>query len=82
MPLPFEGREGDVEEYDFSAAAAVAEVLGSFGPNAKVAVPYLIEAVKTQEKDDENWPVRLADILALGRIGPDSKAAIPVSATQ
>ena len=78
VPLPFEGREGDLEEYDFSPAAAVAEVLGSFGPKAKAAVPYLIEAVKTQEKDDENSPVRRAAILALGRIGPNAKAAIPV----
>jgi HEAT repeat protein len=66
------------EAGDFSAAAAAANVLGSFGPKAKAAVPYLIETVKAQEKDTEDWRVREAAILALGRIGPDAKVAIPV----
>jgi HEAT repeat protein len=63
---------------DYSAAEAAATVLGSFGSQAKPAIPYLIEAVKTKEKDNENWLVRQAAILALGRIGADAKVAIPI----
>ena len=51
---------------------------GTFGPDARAAVPALIEAVGTHEKDDQNWYVRLAAIEALGRIGPDARPAIPV----
>jgi len=69
---------GDREERDSSAAAAAAQVLGSFGAAAKAAVSALIEAAQAREKDDANWAVRKAAILALGRIGPDAKAAIPV----
>jgi len=69
---------GDSEYYDYSAATAAADVLGSFGAEAKAAIPALIEAIQTREKDDDNWPVRQAAILALGRMGPDAKAAIPV----
>jgi|GEM_PF-1875141 len=70
--------DDDDEERDCSAAAAAAQVLGSFGTAAKDAVPALIEAAQTREKDEVNWPVRKAAILALGQIGPDAKAAIPV----
>jgi HEAT repeat protein len=37
----------------------------------------LIDALRTHDKDDENWTVRREAALALGRIGPDAKAAIP-----
>jgi HEAT repeat protein len=75
---PVELADAAREELDCSAAAAAADVLGSFGARATAAVPYLIEAAKTTEKDDENWAVRKAAILALGRIGPDANVAIPV----
>jgi HEAT repeat protein len=78
VPPPVEGRDGGLNEPDFSAAEAAAKVLGSFGAKAKPAIPYLVEAVKTKEKDNENWFVRQAAIMALGRIGPDAKVAIPV----
>jgi HEAT repeat protein len=73
-----DGVAADGERVDCSAAAAAADVLGSFGPMAKAAVPFLIQAVKTQEPDDNNEQARKAAILALGRIGPDANAAIPV----
>ncbi|HEV3164424.1 MAG TPA: HEAT repeat domain-containing protein, partial [Isosphaeraceae bacterium] len=71
-------RDDGLEQLDSTGAAAAAQVLGSFGPEAKVAVPALMEAVQTREKDNANWSVRKAALLALGRIGPDAKPAIPV----
>jgi len=71
-------KDKDVDGRDCSAAAAAADVLGSFGPMAKAAVPFLVQAARTQEPDDDNEAVRKAAILALGQIGPDAKAAIPV----
>jgi HEAT repeat protein len=72
------GFDGEEKERDSTAAAAAARVLGSFGADAKAAVPALIEAAKAREKDDANWSVRKAAILALGQIGPDARPAIPV----
>ncbi len=66
------------ERRDCSAAAAAADTLGAFGARSKTAVPFLRQAVKTRESDDDNEPARKAAILALGRIGPDAKSAIPV----
>jgi HEAT repeat protein len=63
---------------DHSTAEAAATVLGSVGPEAKAAVPALIEAVQAKEKDDENWFVRKAAALALARIGPEARPAVPV----
>ncbi len=63
---------------NWQTAAAAAQVLGSFQTGAKAAVPALIEAIRTREKDNANFFVRREAILALGRIGPDAKAAIPV----
>jgi hypothetical protein len=71
--------DGIPDDYaDYSAATAAAEILGSFGSGTKAAVPALIEAIQTREKDDDNWMVRREAILALGRIGPNAKMAIPV----
>ena len=63
---------------DDSAAVAAAQVLGSFGGEAKAAVPALIEAIWSREKDDANGFVRQAAILALGRIRRERKTVIPV----
>ena len=75
---PFNQLNGPADQSDSTGAEASAEVLGSFGAEARTAVPALIEAVQTREKDDENWYVRLKSIEALSRIGPDAKPAIPV----
>ena len=63
---------------DYYAAKAAAEVLGSFGADAKAAIPSLIKMVRTREDEHENWPLYRADILALGQIRPEAKAAVPV----
>jgi HEAT repeat protein len=42
---PAGGDDENVEQCDFSAAVAAADVLGSIGAQAKAAVPYLVEAV-------------------------------------
>jgi HEAT repeat protein len=72
------GLDRRVDERNWQTAAAAAQVLGSFGAEAKAAVPALIEAIRTREKDDMNYLVRRKAILALGRIGPDAKTVIPV----
>jgi HEAT repeat protein len=53
--------------------------LGGFGPEAKVIVPQLIEAVKDNRLEDHLPRCYLHDaaVHALGNIGPDAKAAIP-----
>jgi len=78
VALKHRGLDTNGAQRDCSAAAAAAHALGSFGPKAKAAVPYLVEAVKTREEKNDNCPARQAAILALGRIGPDARAAIPV----
>ncbi len=72
------GRDGPVDDCSHSVAAAAAETLGFFGPQAMAAVGPLIEAVRSEEKDHANWHVRQSAIMALGRIGPAARAAIPV----
>jgi HEAT repeat protein len=64
--------------HDYCAAEAVAQVLGSFGPEAQAAIPALIEAVRSREKDDMNLRVRRAAMLALGEIGAEARVAVPV----
>jgi HEAT repeats len=61
-----------------------ANVLGSFGPEAKEAVPALAEALKeknepgfTGPKDSPLDRVCIAAAISLSRIGPDAKAAVP-----
>jgi HEAT repeat protein len=69
--------EGELRT-DFATATAAAETLGSFREAASAAVPALVEAVQSSEKDDTYWPVREAAILALGQIGKEANTAVPV----
>ncbi|WP_422931757.1 HEAT repeat domain-containing protein [Singulisphaera sp. PoT] len=62
---------------DCEAATAAAKVLGSLGAEARSAVPALIEAARTRDKEDANEWTRRAAIVALGQIGPDARAAAP-----
>jgi HEAT repeat protein len=47
-------------------------VLAAIGPEAKDAVPELVEVLGNQDPD-----TRMQALLALGEIGPDAKAAVP-----
>lgn len=68
-----------------------AEALANIGPDARAAVPSLIEALQSDVvatgKDEENFnvltkaPIRLIAAYALGRIGPDARAAVPALTT-
>ncbi len=68
------------------------EALALIGPTAKAAVPALIEALRSKDVaaagiirgigmfmfgEMDDGPIRLIAAEALGRIGPDAKAAIP-----
>jgi HEAT repeat protein len=64
-----EGKDGHVQQY---AAMAVQKI----GPQAKQAVPALIEIVKKYKAP--NTPAKLQAIEALGRIGRGAKEAVPV----
>ena len=57
---------------DAAIREKASRVLPGFGPQAKVALAELIEALK-----DENQFVRRSVVHALGNIGPAAKAAIP-----
>ncbi len=50
--------------------AKAAQALGTIGPDAKAAVPALIEALK-------DTSIRNDAVVALGNIGPDAKDAVP-----
>jgi TolB-like protein/Flp pilus assembly protein TadD len=52
--------------------AGVIRTLGWFGPSAAVAVPDLIEAL-----GEERQQIRVEATIALGKIGPEARAAIP-----
>jgi TolB-like protein/Flp pilus assembly protein TadD len=52
--------------------AGVIRTLGWFGPSAAVAVPNLIEAL-----GEKRQQIRVEAAIALGKIGPKAKAAIP-----
>jgi HEAT repeat protein len=60
------------EDTDPNMRYYAAQSLGSFGPEAKAAVPDLIEALK-----DENRTVRMGAGYALAEIGPAAAAAVP-----
>ena len=49
-----------------------AEAIGRIGPQAKTAVPLLVQMLKSSD-----WGMRASAITALGAIGPDAKAALP-----
>jgi len=52
-----------------------ADTLTDYGPEAKAAVPALIQIVKRTEETSE---MQIAAIRALGEIGPSAKEAVPV----
>ena len=54
------------------AASMVVYTLGKIGPEAKAAVPSLIELLK-----DQSESIRISSSIALGNIGPEVKVAIP-----
>lgn len=55
---------------DVEVRRAAARALGDIGPEAKEAVPELIEALNDEDMD-------LIAVWALGRIGPAAVAAVP-----
>jgi hypothetical protein len=67
---------------------AAARAIGTFGPEARAAVPLLLAAVKVEPNSnmvfDIDWSApsyttpRLEAIRALARIGPDAKEALPL----
>ena len=59
-----------LKSHDADVRRAAARALGDIGPDAKDAVPALIEALE----DDE---VSLIAIWALGQIGPAARSAAP-----
>ena len=77
------GHRGQTENFDGRiiidtyAADSAATALGSFGPEAKEALPELIACLAWVGDDDDTWSLRRSAALALGRIGPDAKLAIP-----
>jgi HEAT repeat protein len=56
-------RDGDVRRWAM-------ELLGEFGPEAREAVPALIQLLKSPV--DQEWAMGI-----LGRIGPDARDAVP-----
>ena len=72
-------------QVDDETVRAVVETLSSFGAEAKSAVGVLIDILKSHGRYQEHfyvgvreWSVRTATALALGQIGPDAEAAIPI----
>jgi HEAT repeat protein len=75
---------------DHRVRAHAAEAIALIGPAAKAAVPDLIEWLGTRDDPGNGWVVypdaqggwrilqsRVMPIVALGRIGPESRAAVP-----
>src|SRR5262249_51450639 len=60
------------EDKDLNMRYWAAEALGQFGPQAKEAVPDLVEALK-----DEDKTVRMGAGYALAEIGADAADAVP-----
>ena len=64
-----------IQQLDFPLVEdriSAADALGQIGPEAKSAVPDLIEVLK-----DDDGHVRESATVALGKIGPEAKAAVP-----
>jgi len=59
---------------DEDARYWAALVLADIGPEARAAVPALLDALKKKDLDPE---VRRELVIALGEIGPDAKSALP-----
>jgi HEAT repeat protein len=62
----------DLKRQDPSEQFKTVRTLGWFGPAAAPAVPELIEALGSTSR-----LVRREATIALGKIGPDAKAAVP-----
>src|SRR5262249_1816438 len=72
-----EPRAGDaaqtaLKDPDERVREAAAGALGVMGPDAKAAVPALLDTLK-----DKSGAVRLRVLDALGQFGPDAKVAVP-----
>ena len=81
-----------MKDESWGTRCSVAEALGLIGPDAKDAVPALVEALKDNNdgvrRYEETWlhpkkedgPSRLrrSIVEALGRIGPEAKEAVPL----
>ena len=64
--------KADLKRQEPSAQYTAAQTLGWFGPAAAPAIPELIEALGSAHR-----LVRKGAAIALGKIGPDAKAAVP-----
>jgi HEAT repeat protein len=61
---------------DCIAATAAAETLGSFGSEARGAIPALMDALRSYEVNCDTRPLQRAAALALGRIRSEAQVAI------
>lgn len=66
------GAAWGVQNNAFRMRSGAIDLLGRMGPNAKAAVPALIQAL-----EDKRMPERGEAARSLGWIGPEAKAAIP-----
>ncbi len=62
---------------DCIAATAAAETLGSFGAEARGAIPALTDALRSYEVECDTRPLQRAAALALGQIQPEARVAVP-----
>jgi HEAT repeat protein len=63
---------------DSGMRVCAAEAPGRIGPAAREAVPSLIRAIAQREVIDESEVLVRRAVVALGRIGADAKAALPI----
>jgi HEAT repeat protein len=61
---------------DYEHRESVFESLGEVGPEAKVAVPKLIEVLRSRDRERFRWQAAWA----LGKIGPEARSAVPALA--
>ncbi len=68
-------RVNETARWRLNIALVAIQGIGSYGAEAKEAVPLLIDLVKTSEEQSLH---RQAAIIALGKIGKDAEAALPL----